>query len=618
MLEEERVETDALDSTLLGRLTTYLRPHGGMTGLAIILATIEALLMTLPAFLVGLAIDRVGASGGERSLDGWLAIFSYAEAAWRDAYDSSVVVLYGLLVGAAWLVRWALGVSTAYTMHVLGQRVVHDIRQEVFGHITGMNLDYFHKNPVGRLVNRTTFDVQAVSEFFSDAFAQSVRDILFVLALLAVMLTLDVPMATVLIAALPVLVAIGLIYRTQARPALRTTAAVISRMNAWLAENLAGMRENQLYRQEDRRREEHRALTAAHQASVTTIIQAWSLLRPAMLTTTATATAVILLYGHDRVTSGAITVGVLLTFLQYTAQLWRPVRNLSEKYNVIQTALASAERIIDVLDARPTLTDAESANPDLQVRDGSIEFEDVRFRYHPDGDDVLKGINFSLPSGKMLALVGDTGAGKSTIAALLSRFYDVGAGSVRIDGQDVRSYLLRNLRRGIALVPQDVVVFAGTIRDNITLGADLPDEQVLDALAAVHADFVHRLDSGLDQVMEEGGRTLSTGERQLLSFARALCFNPPILVLDEATANIDTETELRIQRALEVVTAGRTSVVIAHRLSTIRHADLILLLKDGQIEEQGDHAALMALGGAYATLVREHISQGPLTMTDVQ
>jgi ATP-binding cassette, subfamily B, multidrug efflux pump len=615
MLAEERVESKVWDTALLGRLLKYLRPHSGLAWLSIGLALIEALIMTAPAFLIGLALDRVGAAGGARPLDGWLSWFGQAEAWWTAQTQHNVIVMYGLIVGGLWFVRWLVGASTNYSMQVLGQRVVHDIRVEIFQHITSMDLSWFHKNPVGRLVNRTTFDVQTLSELFSNALAQGVRDLMFVAVLVVVMVALDLPLAAILIASLPVLVGIALVYRRYARPAMRTTAAVLSRMNAWLAENLSGMRENHLYRQEDRRRAEYHALTTAHQTSVARVIQAWGLLRPAMMVTTALGTTTILLLGYERVTTGLITVGVLLTFLQYTVQIWKPVRNLTEKFNMIQTALASAERIVDVLDARPTLTDLPTADPTLQVTQGAISFDDVRFRYKRNGAEILRGISFQVAPGQMLALVGDTGAGKTTVSALLSRFYDVESGHVRIDGHDVRDYQLQNLRPGLALVPQDVVIFAGTVRENITLGADIPEERLLASIRGVRADaFIDRMDGGLDHVLEEGGRTLSTGQRQLLSFARALCFNPPILVLDEATANVDTETELLIQNALEVLTEGRTSVVIAHRLSTIRSADLILLLRAGEVVEQGNHAELMGQGGEYAALVEKHLR----TATGVQ
>mgnify|MGYP002633108076 CR=1 FL=1 len=615
MLAEERVESKVWDTALLGRLLSYLRPHAPLAWLSVGLALIEALIMTAPAFLIGLALDRVGAAGGARKLDGWLAGFGRAEAWWTAQTQTNVIVMYGVIVGALWLVRWVVGGSTNYSMQVLGQKVVHDIRVQVFEHITAMDLGWFHKNPVGRLVNRTTFDVQTLSELFSNALAQGVRDILFVGVLVIVMIGLDLPLATILVGSLPILVAIALVYRHFARPAMRTTAAVVSRMNAWLAENLSGMRENHLYRQEHKRRAEFHALTTAHQTSVARIIQAWGLLRPAMMVTTALGTTLVLMLGYDRVTTGVITVGVLLTFLQYTVQIWKPVRNLTEKFNMIQTALASAERIVDVLDARPGLTDTPEADATLRVTSGAIEFQDVRFRYSSAGPEILRGVSFRVERGQMLALVGDTGAGKTTISALLSRFYDVESGHVRIDGHDVRDYQLKHLRAGLALVPQDVVIFAGSVRENITLGADIPEERLLASIAGVRADaFINRLEGGLEHVLEEGGRTLSTGERQLLSFARALCFNPPILVLDEATANVDTETELLIQNALDVLTKGRTSVVIAHRLSTIRSADLILLLRAGEIIERGNHAQLMEQDGEYAGLVEKHLR----TATGVQ
>jgi ATP-binding cassette subfamily B multidrug efflux pump len=391
---------------------------------------------------------------------------------------------------------------------------------------------------------------------------------------------------------------------------MRTNSAVMSRMNSWLAENINGMRENQIYGVVTRRRGEFGSLTDAHQTSVHRLIQAWGILRPMMMLICAVATAIVLWKGYERVIEGVITVGVLLTFLQYTTRLWVPVRNLAEKLNVIQTALTAAERIFDVLEAKTRMKDAPDADESLTVTQGAIRFEDVRFAYPNKADDeVLRGIDFEVQPGQMLALVGDTGAGKSTIIHLLSRFYDITSGTIELDGRALPEYTLKHLRQGIALVPQDVVIFAGTIRENITLGLDVDDEVVWECARAVCADrFIDRFPDGLDHVMDEAGRTLSAGERQLLSFARALVYNPPVLILDEATANVDTETEALIQQALERLTQGRTSVVIAHRLSTIRDADQILVLRHGQVLERGRHDELIDQGGEYSRLHALHMS----------
>ncbi|MEO1273300.1 MAG: ABC transporter ATP-binding protein, partial [Myxococcota bacterium] len=292
-------------------------------------------------------------------------------------------------------------------------------------------------------------------------------------------------------------------------------------MNAWLAENLAGMRENHLYRAENLRRAEFRSLTDAHQASITHVIRAWGLLRPAMMMTSAIATSCVLMVGYERVVAGAVTVGVLLTFLQYTVRLWAPVRNLTEKFNQIQTALTAGERVMDILDAQARIFDLDRADPGLEVEQGRIQFDAVRFRYPRKKAEVLAGVEFTVEPGKMLALVGDTGAGKSTIARLITRQYDVTQGAVRVDDHDVRDYTLNQLRSGIAIVPQEVVIFAGSVRENITLGRDIADERIWECIRAVRADgLIERMSDGLDSPLEEGGRTLSTGERQLLSFAR--------------------------------------------------------------------------------------------------
>ncbi len=611
MLAEERIESEELDTRLLGRLLHYLRPHRALALTAVALAFVEAFLMTLPAYLVGMAVDQIE-SHGQRDLSAfdrfWVDAAQSFASANPEQLGARVILFFGLAVLAIWVGRWAVAVGATFLVQKLGQSVVHDLRVDVYTHISGMDQGWFQKNPVGRLVNRTTFDIQAISELFSDAFAEGLRDSLFILVLIAFMFAVDPVLAAILVFAFPLLAGVSVWYRAAARPAMRTNSAVQSRMNSWLAENLQGMRENQLYRREDRRRAEFKALTDAHQTSARAMIHAWGLLRPLMMLISGVFTVAVLWVGYNRVGAGVASVGVLLTFLQYTTRLWIPVRNLTEKFNLIQTSLTSGERIMDVLDAPSAMTDAETADPALAVTQGRITFEGVRFRYPSKTDDVLRGIDFDLQSGQMLALVGDTGAGKSTIVHLVSRFYDATQGTVRVDGRDVRDFTLHGLRSGTALVPQDVVIFAGTIRENVTLGVDVSDDRIWECLRAVRADeIVERLDGALDHVLDERGRTLSVGERQLLSFARALVINPPILILDEATANVDTETEMRIQTALEQLTEGRTSIVIAHRLSTIRKADEILVLRHGEVVERGKHDALLAREGEYARLYNLHL-----------
>ena len=617
MLREERVEAAGRDTALIGRLFGYLVPHWRTSVVAVLLSIVEAAFVALPPFIVGLAIDRIsnrpradGSLAWLTSLLDDLGARFVALVGGAPGAIEPLVVWFGVAVAGLWLVRWAFAIVTVYLVQYLGQRVVHDLRVEVYRHITGMHLGFFHQNPIGRLVNRTTFDLQALSDLFSNAFASVMKNAILIVVLLGFMLWIDPWLALVPIVAFPVLIAAALVYRHLARPALRTNSAVQSRMNAWLAENLAGMRENHLYRREGRRAAEFESLTRAHQDSIARVIRAWCLLRPAMMLTCGVATAAVLAIGYGRVKEG-LAVGVLVSFLQYISRLWAPVREVAEKFQVIQTALTSGERVMDVLDTPTEMTDPPGADPALTVEAGAIQLDSVRFRYDPDAEeDVLKGIDLRVEPGRFLALVGDTGAGKTTVVNLISRFYDATSGTVRVDGRDVREYTLKGLRRGIAIVPQDVVIFAGTVRENVTLGLDVSDDRIRECLAAVCADrFVRRLPGGLDHVMEEGGKTLSSGERQLLSFARALVTAPPILILDEATANVDTHTELLIQRALENLLKGRTSVVIAHRLSTVRAADEILVLHDGMVVERGDHDSLLDREGEYARLYRLHLGR---------
>ena len=573
------VEDDPVDRSydwvLLRRLLRYLRPYKLQVAAALGLIVLMAGLDLAGPYLTKVAIDRYITQ--------------------RDAGGLAGVALVYV---AALLATFAVGVAQVYLMQMTGQKVMLDMRREIFAHLQRLHVGYFDRNPVGRLMTRVTTDVDAVNELFTSGVVAVFGDLFTLFGIMGVMIALNAKLALVTFSVIPLFFVVTNWFRRGARQSFREVRRWLARINAFLQENLTGMSTVQLFRREERAAAEFASVNRGHTDANLRSIFYYAIFYPAIELLAALALALILMYGGARVLEGALTLGALVAFIQYTERFWRPISDLSEKFNILQAAMASSERIFLLLDTEPAVTaPAEAVAP--SVVSGRVAFEDVSFAYdgsHP----VVEGVSFAVEPGRSLALVGSTGSGKTTLTNLLARFYDVGAGRVTVDGIDVRRWDPYALRSSMALVLQDVHLFSGTITSNIRLGSDIPMERVRAAAEAVHAHtFIEALPQGYDTAVRERGATLSVGQKQLLSFARALAHDPRILILDEATSSIDTQTEALIQDALRVLLRGRTAIVIAHRLSTVQNVDEILVLHKGRIRERGTHAALLAQRGLY-------------------
>ncbi|HYN01070.1 MAG TPA: ABC transporter ATP-binding protein [Vicinamibacteria bacterium] len=573
--DDDAVAPQSYDFQLLRRLLAYLRPHLGAVAAALTLIVAQAGIDLVGPYLTKVAIDRHIAKGDAAGL-------------------ARVAGLYLLALAAAFVVRF--GQNTI--MQMAGQRIMQDMRRQIFAHLQRLHVGHFDRNPVGRLMTRVTTDVDAVNELFTSGVVTVFGDLFTLVGIMAVMVALDWRLALVTFAVIPLFFALTNWFRKGARASFRETRRWVARINAFLQENLSGMSVVQLFRREAKNREAFAAINRRHYDANMQAMFYYAVFYPAIELLAAIATALILVYGGVNVLAGGLTLGVLVAFIQYSERFWRPISDLSEKFNVLQAAMAASERIFGLLDTKALVT-----SPDPAVRppvvQGRVSLEHVWFSY-AGGEPVLKDIDFVVEPGKSVALVGATGAGKTSVISLLMRFYDAQEGKVALDGVDVREWDLQRLRSSLALVLQDVHLFSGTIASNIRLGSDIPIERVRAAAEAVHAHrFIERLPDGYDTEVKERGATLSVGQKQLLSFARALAHDPRVLILDEATSSVDTETEQLIQDALRVLLRGRTAIVIAHRLSTVQNVDEILVLHKGRIRERGTHQELLARRGVY-------------------
>jgi ATP-binding cassette, subfamily B, multidrug efflux pump len=578
-MQDEEVLGKAYDARLMRRLIGYLRPYRRQVLFAFLLIVLDAALETIPPLLTMLAIDR------------------YIAAA-----DAGGLVLVAGAYVLTLAVKFALEFIQTLTLQATGQRIMFDMRMQIFSHLQNLSPSFYDRNPVGRLITRVITDVDTLNELFSSGLVSVFGDIFTLLGIVIAMLLLDWRLALVTMAVIPFIGVATAVFRTKARDSYRRVRIAIAKINAFLNEHITGMSIVQLYNREKKSAARFAGINEEHRLANMDSVLAYSWFYPFIELLSSIALGLIIWYGGGRMIQGAMELGALVAFIQYSERFFRPIADLSEKYNILQSAMASSERVFTLLDTR-----VDVANPTNPVQPagspiGDIEFRNVWFSYDKE-NWVLRDVSFRVQPGESVAIVGHTGAGKTTITSLLMRFYDVRRGEILLDGRNIASLDLTYLRRAFAVVLQDVFLFSGTLESNIKLGSDISRERVLAAARDVNLmPLIERLPAGLDHEVNERGTTLSVGQRQLLAFARALAHDPQVLILDEATSSVDTETEIQIREAIDRLMRGRTSIVIAHRLSTIQKCNKILVMHKGRVREVGTHQELLAQRGLYYKL----------------
>jgi len=652
-LHEEEVLGKAYDWKLMKRLLKYARPYWALLTVSILLLIVITGLELLNPYLVKIAIDD-HISGYNRPLvqvpleagpieDGIVvdnhiyvlkeeyentgnypvrSIVQRAEGYYLvDADDPSSPGellsqedygafrsrdIEGLdrvakLFAAVILLTFLLSYLQIYILNYTSQKIIFKIREDLFNHLQSLAVRYFDNNPIGRLVTRVTNDTETLNEMYTNVLVNLFKDFFMLAGIMIVMIRLNLQLALVSFALIPVILLISIVFRKYIREVYRISRVQLAKINSSLNENISGMRTIQIFKKERKFFENFDSINRDYLNIQKKEVTYFAIFRPSIEVIRSLGIALLVYYGGGNVVSGSIQFGVLFVFINYLQKFYEPIMDLTEKYNILQSAMASSERIFKILD-----TDMRIEDPHTPARiehfKGEIEFRNVWFAYN-DEDWVLKNISFKIKRGESVAIVGATGAGKTSIINLLTRFYDIQKGEILLDGVNIRNLDKNTLRQKIGVVLQDVFIFTGNIRDNIRLNKDISDDKVIEIAKHVNAHrFISRLPQGYDEPVMERGSTLSSGERQLMAFARTLVYDPQILVLDEATSSIDTETELLIQDALHKLVEGRTSIAIAHRLSTIQHSDKIIVLKQGEIKEMGSHQDLLKNKGLYYNL----------------
>lgn len=576
---EEEVLGKAFDAYLMKRLLKYAKPYISLIFISFLLLILITLSDLARPYLMKIAIDDYIVVGDKAGL-------------------GKIVLIFIAVITGGFICNY----TQVYILHYTGQKIIYNMRQELYSHLLRLSLSFYDKNPVGRLVTRVSNDMENLNEMYTAVLVNLFKDLFTLIGIVIVMLRMNLKVALISFTAIPLIFLSAIIFRRESRKAYRLVRVKLARINAALSENISGMKIIQIFNREDYKYDEFSAINDEHRQASLREVFVFAVFRPSMDLIFSFSLALLIWYGGGKVLQNELPFGVLFAFVNYIDQFFKPINDLTEKFNILQSAMASAERIFLLLDKEEEIKNIEAPKPLGRIK-GKIEFKNVWFAY--EGENwVLRDVSFTINPGETVAFVGATGAGKTTIISLITRLYDIQKGEILIDGKNIKEVDKYELRSQIAVVLQDVFLFTGDIKGNIRLNnKDINDEKIKEVATFVNADtFIQKLPDKYDEKVMERGATLSAGQRQLLAFARALAFNPSVLILDEATSNIDTETELLIQDAIKKIIKDRTNIIIAHRLSTIQNADKIIVMHKGKIREIGKHQELLDKKGIYYDL----------------